>query len=498
MAKQIYNEKINRNTAWGGDASTSGLPVAGGRVQEFIKDELSTKAGAFYRPGGGSFVYCFATKEDKDLFIQTGNESLVIDSFETESNYSVIEGSTGNTVSFQFKIADKNGMVSDSKASIVFSFLASGVIRKYTTEVQVKSEGWTTVVSDVIDKYLRNGENTISKTITGLSTKTSTQFVMTYNVFDLTYNVNFVYNIVKNGNTISIPYYVGCTETKYLEFYIDGVSVNSFETMVINDAAKDGTATIDISRLSPGQHTLQTRAYVKANDGTKFYSKIYYYSFAIAGDAAPSFLVSILLENDQEVALDGNNLVINTKQFNQLSFNWSLYDNLNRRLVVTFEYDGSILQKSVFTSNGSISEFSFRPLVDGSNKALRVYALDEDDELVFENTIEFNVEGTSGGVKETVDGLLLKLTSIGRRNTDEDKSTWSCIGNDGNEYYATFNNFSWNAQQGWNPEYEALVISDNASVDFNIQPMISHWEVNGGTFEVDLETFDIENDDAVI
>lgn len=511
MAKQIYNEKINRDTAWGGDASTGGLPVAGGRVQEFIKDELKTKAGAFYRPGGGNFVYCFATKEDKDLFIQTGNESLIIDSFETESNYSVyinqetlvlsksvIEGSTGNTVSFQFKIADKNGMVSDSKASIVFSFLASGVIKKYTTEVQVKSEGWTTVVSDVIDKYLRNGENTISITITGLSTKTSTQFVMTYNVFDLTYNVNFVYNIVKNGNTMSIPYYVSCTETKYLEFYIDGVLTNSFETMVISDASKDGTATIDISRLAHGQHTLQTRAYVKANDGTKFYSNIYYYSFAVAGEASPSFLVSILLENDQEVAIDGNNLVINTTQFSQLSFNWSLYDNLNRRLVVIFEYDGSVLQKSVFTSNGSVSEFSFRPLTDGKNKELRVYALDENENTVFENIIAFNVDGTSGGIKETVDGLLLKLTSIGRRNTDEDKSVWSCVGNDGNEYYATFNNFSWNAQQGWNPEYEALVISDDAYVDFNIQPMINHWEVNGGTFEVDLETFDIEDDDAVI
>ncbi len=511
MAKQIYNEKISRNTSWAGDASTSGLPVAGGRVQEFIKDELNTKAGSFYRPGGGNFVYCFATKEDKDLFIQTGNESLIIDSFETESNYSVyinqetlvlsksvIEGSTGNTVTFQFKIADKNGMVSDSKASIVFSFLASGVMKKYTTEVQVKSEGWTTVVSDVIDKYLRNGENTISITITGLSTKTSTQFVMTYNVFDLTYNVNFVYNVVKYGNTISIPYYVSCTETKYLEFFVDGVSVNSFESMVINDAVKDGTATIDISNLASGQHTLQTRAYVKANDGTKFYSNIYYYSFAVDGEAAPSFLVSILLENNQNIALDGNNLVINSKQFNQLSFNWSLYDKLNRRLVVTFEYEGSVLQKSVFTSNGAISEFSFRPLTDGDNKVLRIYALDEDYELVFESKIGFNVEGTSGGVKETVDGLLLKLTSIGRRNTDEDKSTWSCIGNDGKEYYATFNNVAWNAQQGWNPDYEALVISDEASVDFNIQPMINHWEINGGTFEIDLETFDIENDEAVI
>lgn len=28
-----YNEKINKSTDWGGDASTGGLPVAGNRVQ---------------------------------------------------------------------------------------------------------------------------------------------------------------------------------------------------------------------------------------------------------------------------------------------------------------------------------------------------------------------------------------------------------------------------------------------------------------------------------
>ena len=41
MAKQYYDQKINKNTDWGGDASTGGLQVKGSRVQEFIKDELN-------------------------------------------------------------------------------------------------------------------------------------------------------------------------------------------------------------------------------------------------------------------------------------------------------------------------------------------------------------------------------------------------------------------------------------------------------------------------
>lgn len=42
MAKPIYNNKITRDTDWGGDASTGGAPVSGTRVQEYIKEEITT------------------------------------------------------------------------------------------------------------------------------------------------------------------------------------------------------------------------------------------------------------------------------------------------------------------------------------------------------------------------------------------------------------------------------------------------------------------------
>ena len=515
-----YNEKINRNTDWGGDLSTNGLPVAGNRVQEFIKEELNLKSGAFYKPAGGNFVYCFSTKENRDLYLENGDESLIIDRFETESNFSVylnmetlvlsksvIEGSTGNTIEFQFKITDKNGIVSDSKASIVFTFLSSGIIKKYTTEVQVKSEGWTTVISDVIDEYLRSGENTITISITGLSTKTSSQFVMTYNVFDLDYRTSFQYNVVQNTNAISIPYYIKCTEPKYVEFYIDGVEVQSAEQQVIYDGEKDGSFNISIIQYTSGQHSLQTRAYVKANDGTKFYSDMYYYTFAKQGEATPSFLMSAKFDNTQPLELEGEHLKISAKQFDEVSFNWSLYDYLSRRFVVNFEYgeygpsgfeNGEILSKNEFTLNGTINEFSFRPLNYGSNKVLKIYALGENNEIIFEHIIDFDVTGSENGIKETVEGILLKLSAVGRRNTDENKDEWSCIGSDMNVYKAFFHNFEWNSQQGWDEKTESLVISNGAYVDFNIQPMISHWESNGGTFEIDLETFDIEDENAVI
>ena len=38
MAKQTWDNPINKHTDWGGDASTTNLPVCGARVQEFIKN----------------------------------------------------------------------------------------------------------------------------------------------------------------------------------------------------------------------------------------------------------------------------------------------------------------------------------------------------------------------------------------------------------------------------------------------------------------------------
>lgn len=512
MAK-IYNKKINRNTNWGGDSSTGYLPVAGERVQEFIKDELNSKVGAFYKAPGSNFIYGFATVEDKNAYLLTEDESLILDKIEIDSNYtvyinqetlvlskSVIEGTTGNTISFQFKITDKSGIVSDSRAVIEYSFLSAGNIKRYTTQVQIKSEGWTTVSSDVIDDYLNLGENTITISIQGLSTKTSSQFIMTYNIFNLKYETDFEYNIAQSNNAIEIPYTVSCSEIPInLEYYIDGNPVSSVESMVINEYNKTSRANIPINNLEIGKHTLQTRAYILASDGSRFYSNMYYYAFCKEGNTTPSFLIKKILSNAQSIIAEGEALTINLEQFEEFSMEWSLYDYRERKLTVNFEYDGNIILKPVFDTNGKINEFSFKPLSFGNGKILRIFAVDDNKETIFEDQIIFNVKESASGVKETTEGLLLKLSAVGKRNTDIDYNKWECSGSNNTIYYATFNNFNWNKQQGWNEDYEALVISDNAYVDFNIQPMLKNWATNGGgTFEIDLETFDIDDDNAVI
>ena len=42
---KYYDGEINRDTDWGGDASTDNQPVSGGRVQEWLKNEINGKYG---------------------------------------------------------------------------------------------------------------------------------------------------------------------------------------------------------------------------------------------------------------------------------------------------------------------------------------------------------------------------------------------------------------------------------------------------------------------
>ena len=509
MAKQ-YDNKITRNTDWGGDASTGFLPVKGSRVQEFIKDELNAKIGAVYKPEGINVVYYFANEDDKAAFIDTGDESLVLSSYEMKSNYdvkidqdslvisySVLKGTTGNTVGFKFKIVDENGMTADARAKIEMSFTGSGISSKFTNEIPVIAGDWTPF-SVTVDDYLRDGSNSIAVKISGMSTKASTQFVLTYSIFDLMFNVDFDYNVAKTGNTMTVPYIIECSDTKYLEFFIDGVSVSSSESMVISDIRRDSIATLDISSLAIGQHSLQVRAYVRASDGTLFYTPTHFYTFAKAGDTATSFLMYRVADGDTSVVPEGENLTISLSQFEQITFDWSIYDFNGRKLVIYFEYDGKVISSSEVFGNEAISTFTYRPMDYGSGKELKVYALDEDEEKIFEYVINVDVVETTSGIKEATDRLILKLQSTGRRNTDSDRDVWDCVGANGTRYYATFSGFSWNAQQGWNEETESLVISNGATVGLNIQPMFNDWVNQGGTVEIDLETFDVENEDAVI
>ena len=79
MAKQTWNLPIDKHTEWSGDTSTQGLPVCGGRIEEFIKNTLEEKVGysrmvkigPYIKIGGTTSVQPDGTVYGEDAYEQT-------------------------------------------------------------------------------------------------------------------------------------------------------------------------------------------------------------------------------------------------------------------------------------------------------------------------------------------------------------------------------------------------------------------------------------------
>ena len=88
MAKKIWDKKIGIETDWGGDESTNNLPVAGNRVQEFIKDSLNKRIGILHYDTNSNRYLCFADEQSKDKYIENPTlVELVLGTFDAPFNY---------------------------------------------------------------------------------------------------------------------------------------------------------------------------------------------------------------------------------------------------------------------------------------------------------------------------------------------------------------------------------------------------------------------------
>ena len=229
-----YNQKIGRNTDWGGDATTGGLPVAGGRVQEFIKEELNSKFGSVFLDTGTSKYLCFANEETQREYELTGNADLILGSFEAISNYSVgiidttenksvLATRKNNTLSFKFNVINNNTHIPTGEpVKIEYTFNNGGTILTFTEEVyphDLDEESYTPV-SFIIDDYIKIGTNNITIKITGKNTSATGQMGIVFEVLDLIYTPSFDYNTAWNttDNTIYASYTINCARQKYIEW----------------------------------------------------------------------------------------------------------------------------------------------------------------------------------------------------------------------------------------------------------------------------------------
>lgn len=495
MAK-VYDEPIDKHTDWGGDASTGFLPVSGGRVQEFIKTTLESKAGCWYYDPTNNRYLVFADSESRDLYLDDPSRTdLIIATFDAPFNYSakidletprynaILEGTENVYVEFTFDTMDKNGASVGEGVIATYTFMKSGVKKVVTEKYR-----YGTRVRFKVDDYILPGTNILQIGVQGENTLAATTVGVTFEVVNLRLSDNLdiskVYN--KNNLTLEVPYTVSGYGTKVMEWYVDGVLLpfSKAEDEVV-EISSSRTKYIDLSSLSHGVHSLQFRVYTVIN-GDRFHSGILYRDFALdLGTATdPMVMIAIDIPAGIDPMLPSDFRLHGVVQYAPFNLRFAVYNPLNpASTAVVIKLDGTPLT-TVNVPNGVEQTYALR-VNDAGDHTLRLEAVATSRDLPFTSST------SPISVREITDGLVLSLQALGRTNSDANRDSWTH-----GDYSTAFTGFEWNDTSGWNDN--RLIINKGARIDVNISPLSVDVTERGYTMEFELSTEDIDNDDAVV
>lgn len=318
MAKKYYDEDIkSMSVDWGGDESTNNLPVAGNKVQKFIKDSINTKVGYVDRvdTAQGGFYVLARDKETFDAYVKTitddkpfgdidmdgidgrrfdapFNYKMSVTLLDPEEGYkSTLVGSTNNVIKFKAETQDSSGAPIPEGVTVTFRIVNESGLETTKTMIYpyaIASRG----IEYNLDGKLSSGENTINVTVVGNNTGVSTMRRIVYRMIDMTFGDRFDiarrYQFTDNGTlAINLGYALKGIGKTQLEWYFDG---NLYETEMIanhNPLIANGNKTFHFTQsthtwLTPGVHTLQVAmSCTDTESGEVFHTPIYYREFII-------------------------------------------------------------------------------------------------------------------------------------------------------------------------------------------------------------------------
>lgn len=486
---------------------------------EFLEllDRMDNAPFVLYYDRANQLYRIFATKERRDIWVaayEAGEMTEEIAAYEfTESftapapytinihslkdNQYVLQGSTGTCLEYSFGTVDGNGGELSESVDAYYTFRSTS-----GTHQTSKIYNAGTSVSLNIDEYLHLGTNTITILLRGRSTGTTKTVVVTYYVvqLDLTTTFDIARSINKNTN-FTCTYTVTGQADKTVEFYIDGSIVS---TANISSLESTATRTQTFNNINgtwgPGKHTLQVRASMMAGD-SQFYSNLLYYEFVITGIDQTVILMEYVFPNTQSVFV-GNRPGIYGEQYVSKIINWAYYSSgvMSQTATVVWRlYTEAGVETTLATRNADVVEGE----VDVKPDPLIFMPTEVGDynlqALIGGRVIEsytISVIANTNGVLETTEGMTMKLSGLGRSNEEptETLTSWADRG-----HKCTFYNMPFNANAGYNED--AVWFNNGATGIINIKPFSEEVGVqsnNGNVVEVDFETFNVDDENAVV
>lgn len=490
MAK-IYDDKINKNTDWGGDSSTGNLPVSGRRVQEFIKDSLNSKMGTIYYDLSSNRYLIFADSESRDTYLSDPTQTdLIMGTFDAPFNYTaeinlkssaynaVSSDSTGNYIEFTFDVKNKQGNSTGENVTVTYT-----IIRGTSKEVISQNQPYGATVRFNIDEYLKEGQNTIIVGITGQSTLAATTASITYQVVKLSItddiDISKIYDLSSGSTSAEISYTVEGYGTKTIEWYLDyqQIEYNKDEDEVVESKATR-TKYISLDNLNHGVHTIEYRAYTIVN-GEKFYTDILHREVIVKTNTNTAILAAAFTIN-KEYGFTTDIPRCSLVQYVPYTLRVAGYSPTgSQEVTVTLDNE----KQGAFTlTNDNETTVTITPKATGLK------------ELYLQSTvlqaIMADVKESSRNIKEITDGLEFNLNT-NKSNTSSDKDTIKY-----NDITGTLTGFNWNNTSGW--VNNRLLLSEGAKLSLNYAPLGNNVTNTGKTIELEFKTINVKNDDAII
>ena len=511
MAKQVYNEPIDRTVDWGGDGNTGNMPVSGAMVQKFIKDTFNEKFG--YCRTVEDVAQFFATEEDAVLYDENPNDnaSLLLNKINLPSG--------GGSTSQQYYVRTENNLENRNFATSAGK--ACNVMFTYRSQVKISPEmpyedtgerGHVTisvrlkgrVYEDVaefycvsgemcvfdVSEYLVSGENDVKVSVVGEDTlQTAPALVYTITLTSLSISADNFQWWMPFTEDINIPFSIGGNIEKILK--VDVVSEKD-STVKSYEVSLGKTVYIESVYGFVLQHPNESgvykiSAYVQNVNGT------------IKTDVV-EFNIICVSEGEQNKYVAINAVIDElTNWSDNTAFYYTVYDCNKSTSDVTFEvYKDDVLFNSIDNSSVStgIKNIFNIPLeldtIDNSDFDIVVIVKDTTKnyyEIVFntDNSLSYSA----------MPGAVFYMNPKTRNNSQSNKEK---VVNevDGSEYSVVWMNMGWDSD-GWSVDEEGnkcLRVYAGSQATIKYKPFEIEANKIGKTIEVDFCIRNVSDESA--
>lgn len=499
MARNVWDEPINKNIPWDGNEETNNLPVRGSRVEEFLKGSLNSKIGVLFYDTTNNRYLAFADEDERDKYIADPTQTdLVLGTFDAPFNYTaeitlasktynaVFIGSSGHYIDFTFDVKNKQGASTGESVIVKYTFMRGSNKREVS---EIKPFG--SAVHFNIDKYLAEGTNTIIVSVTGQNTLAATSVAITYEVVNLQLNdmldISKAYNLTSGTAHLEVPYSISGYGTKIVEWYIDGEMldyVRAEDEIVESNTTR--TKHITLSNLSQGVHSLQFRAYTTVN-GELFYTSTLYRDIIVYTGVKSDMIIAIATSIPSEYGIigrDGKVALYDMVQYVPYTLRFATYSPSNTSNVeVKVKVDNSV-KATLNSNNGIENNVVIVPTTSGT-KSVEI----TDGNTKYE--LEAEVAPTTMNIKEITNGLVMDFVASEKTNNSSDRDMWEY-----GDYSGTLTGFAWNNASGW--VNNRLEMTAGSTFEINYAPLSNSPTVLGKTIEIEWSTKNVKDDNAVI